>query len=301
MKVLVSGSTGLIGSALVPVLRERGHEVVRLVRSRALVAPDAVFWDPQAGDLDAAGLEGVDAAVHLSGESVASLRWIAGKKARIYESRIRSTRLLVETLSGLSRRPSTFLCASAIGYYGDRGDEVLREESGPGEGFLASLGRDWEAEAARAGEAGMREAQLRFGIVLTPQGGALRTMLRPFRWGLGARMGDGRQYFSWIALDDALAAIVHILDTPDLQGPINVVAPIPVTNRELTATLGRVLGRPALLATPAALLRLVMGQMAEEGLLASVRAEPAKLVAAGFPFQHPDLDGALRGMLARGS
>ena len=297
MRVLVSGSTGLIGSSLVPALEERGHEVLRLVRSRQRAGPGAVFWDPPAGVIDAADLDDLDAAIHLSGESINAFRWTARKKAKIYDSRVSTTRVLVQALSGLTRPPKTLLCASAVGYYGDRGDEILREDSGPGEGFLASLAQDWEAQAMRAAEVGMREARLRFGPVLTPRGRTLTTMARPFRWGLGARIGSGRHYFSWITLDDALAAILFIVESPTLQGPINVVAPNPVTNREMTKALGRALHRPAALVVPAAVFRIAMGEWADDVLLASVRAQPAKLLTAGFTFRHPDLAPALREML----
>ncbi len=299
MRVLVSGSTGLIGSALAVALAQRGYELVRLVRRTPLPGEAAIAWDPAAGTIDAARLEGLDAVVHLAGEPIGALRWTRRKRARIRESRVAGTRLLVETLAGQGRPPAAFLCASAIGYYGSRGDGPLHEESGPGDGFLASLTQAWEQEAARAASAGMREARLRFGMVLAPSGGALRAMLRAFRLGLGGRLGSGRQWVSWIALDDAVGAILHVLESPRLAGPVNVVAPGTVTNGELTRTLAQVLGRPALLRAPAWALRWALGAAADETLLSSARAEPAKLLGSGYAFRYPELEPALRAMLGR--
>jgi len=298
MKVLVTGSTGLIGSALVPFLRAGGHEVVRLVRAPLRVEERVVLWDPEAGKIEPSELEGLDAVVHLAGESIAG-RWTAEKKARIRESRVRGTRFLCETLARLERPPTVLVSASAIGYYGDRGDELLREESPPGRGFLADVATQWEAATEPAAQRGLRVVLLRFGIVLSPRGGALAQMLPPFRLGLGGPIGSGQQYWSWIAIDDVVRAIQHALLTETLRGPVNVVSPDPVRNREFVRALGRVLGRPTLLPMPAAAVRLLFGQMGEELLLASQRVEPIRLLASGFVFQYPDLEGALRHLLRR--
>ncbi|MCS6817036.1 MAG: TIGR01777 family oxidoreductase [Blastocatellia bacterium] len=298
MRVLVTGSTGLIGSALVPFLRAGSHDVVRLARTRLQVGENVILWDPEAERITPSELEGFDAVVHLAGENIAG-RWTAEKKARIRESRVRGTRFLCETLARLERPPATLVSASAIGYYGNRGDELLREESSPGQGFLAEVAVQWEAATEPAAQRGIRVVCLRFGIVLSPRGGALAQMLPPFRLGLGGPIGSGQQYWSWIAIDDVLRAIQHALLTEGLRGPVNVVSPDPVRNREFVRTLGRVLGRPALLPIPVAAVRLLFGQMGEELLLASQRVEPIRLLASGFVFQYPDLEGALRHLLRK--
>ncbi len=301
MHVLVSGSTGLVGSALVPALTAGGHRVTRLVRPRSTGAPPGAGtrpWDPAQGILNAADLEGVDAVVHLSGENIAGW-WTAAKKRRIRDSRVGSTALLAETLARLAAPPRVLVCASAIGYYGDRGAEELREGSGPGTGFLAEVCRAWEAATEPAARRGIRVVNTRFGIVLSAAGGPLAAMLVPFRLGLGGRIGSGAQYMSWIALADAAAALAHVLDSERLAGPVNLVAPGPVTNREFTATLGRVLGRPTLFPVPAFAARLALGEMAEELLLVSERGVPERLLAAGFAFRYPGLEAALRSALDR--
>ncbi len=297
MKVLVSGSSGLVGSALVPFLTTGGHEVVRLVRSDPGEAE--VRWDPEAGSVDTAGLEGLDAVVHLAGENIAAGRWTEEKKQRIRDSRVEGTRLLCETLAGLEQPPRALVCASAMGYYGDRGDEVLTEESDPGSGFLPEVCREWEAAAGPAAEAGIRVVNLRFGIILSPEGGALAKMLFPFRMGAGGRLGSGDQYMSWISLDDAVGAIHHALATETLEGPVNGVGPQPVTNAEYTKTLGRVLVRPTIFPMPAFAARLAFGEMADALLLSSARLEPARLQATGYAFQHPELEGALKHLLGK--
>jgi uncharacterized protein (TIGR01777 family) len=299
MNILVSGATGLVGSDLVPLLTTGGHRVTRLKRSPAGPGEAAISWDPEKGTLDPAGLEGIDAVVHLAGESIAAGRWNADRKARILESRVKGTRLLCETLARLDRPPRVLVCASAIGYYGSRGDEVLSEESASGTGFLAEVCREWEKAAEAARQKGIRVVNLRFGMILSPKGGGLAKMLLPFRMGVGGRLGNGRQYVSWITLDDAVGAIYHALATEALQGPVNAVAPQPVTNREFTRTLGRVLWRPTFFPMPGFMARVLFGEMANELLLASTRVEPQKLLAAGYSFRHPDLEGGLRHLLGK--
>jgi len=299
MRVLVSGASGLIGSALVPFLTTGGHEVVRLVRRRPRRGEAAVEWDPERGVKNAEQLEGLDAVVHLAGEGVAAGRWTVERKSRMRLSRVHGTRALAESLAGLKRPPRVLVSASAIGVYGDRGDEELDETSSPGLGFLAEVGQDWEAATAPAAAAGVRVVLPRFGIVLSPQGGALAKMLLPFRLGVGGRVGSGSQWMSWVALDDAITALLHALATPTLTGPLNVVAPQPVSNAEFARTLARVLGRPALAPLPAFAARLAFGEMADALLLASQRVKADRLVASGFEFRHPRLEAALRHLLGR--
>ena len=300
MNVAVTGSTGLLGSALVPRLTSGSHGVVRLVRGTPATASGerVARWDPDTGAVEP-GLDGVDAVVHLAGESVAGGRWTEARKRRIRESRVRPTRLLCETLARQRTPPRVLVCASAIGYYGDRGDEVLREESPPGAGFLPEVCREWEAAAEPAARRGIRVVHLRIGLVLSPKGGALAAMLPVFRLGLGGPVGAGAQWMSWIGIDDTLGAILHALMNEPLAGPVNAVAPAPVTNREFAKTLARVLRRPAVLPFPAFAARLLLGQMADELLLASARVEPARLRATGFAFRDATLEGALRRLLAR--
>ena len=298
MRIVISGASGLIGTALGPALRAAGHDVTRLVRG-APTEPDEIFWDPRTRILDTTRLEGVDAIVNLSGENVASRRWTAAQRERIWHSRVDATYTLVTAVTKLSRKPVVFLSASATGFYGDRGDEELTEASGIGHGFFPETCLAWETHAEGAARAGVRTALLRFGVVLAPGGGALATMLPVFRLGLGGRVGDGRQWLSWIALDDAVAAICFALSDPRCAGPVNVVAPVPVTNAEFAATLGRVLRRPAVLPVPAWMLRLVFGRLADETLLASTRVVPAKLLEAGCGFRHATLEAALRQMLGK--
>lgn len=298
MKIAVTGSSGLVGSSLVPFLKAGGHEVRRLVR-RAPHAPDERRWDPAGGALDPAALEGLDAVVHLAGESIASGRWTAARKRRILESRAAGTRALAEALARQARRPRALVCASAIGYYGDRGDERLDESSARGSLFLSEVCEAWERAADPARAAGIRVVHLRLGVVLSPAGGALAKMLPPFRLGLGGRLGSGRQVMSWIAIDDVVGAFWRALERDDLSGPVNAVAPAPVDNATFTRVLGRVLGRPTVFPVPAFAARLALGQMADELLLASARVEPRALLASGFAFEHPDLEGALRHVLGR--
>ncbi len=295
MKILVTGATGLVGSALVPFLAAGGHEVVRLGRS----APGAgdIRWDPEAGVLAPEALEGLDGVVHLAGENVSSGRWTEARKRRIKESRVNGTRLLAETLAGLERPPRVLVSASAVGFYGDRGDEELIEGSAAGSGFLSEVCREWEAATEAAEGKGIRVAHARLGVVLGKDGGALAKMLTPFRLGAGGVLGNGRQYMSWITLDDTVAAIGHLLGAEAASGPVNVVAPAPVTNREFTRTLGRVLRRPTLFPMPGFAARLAFGEMADALLLASTRVKPAGLTAAGYAFRHGSLEEGLRHVL----
>jgi len=295
-KLLVSGSSGLIGTALVPALTASGYHITHLVRS-GLSSEGRVVWDP-AKPVAPESVSGFDAVVHLAGESIVG-RWTEEKKRRIVESRVLGTRHLAESLAKTSPAPRVLVCASAIGYYGDRGNEILGEESTPGSGFLPEVCKEWESATQPAADAGIRTAQTRFGVVLSRDGGALAKMLTPFRLGIGGKVGSGRQWMSWIDLQDVVGAILHILNTDSLRGPVNVVGPNPVTNAEVTRTLASVLSRLAVFPMPAFAARLVFGQMADELLLASQRVEPAKLVACGFVFLHPDLNGALRAILRK--
>jgi len=297
VNVAVSGASGLIGAALVASLEAQGHRAIRLVRRMPRPGEDAIRWDPSTGALTPPGPSVADAVVHLAGENIMGLRWTAEKKRRIRESRTTATRLLVQTLTRLKNPPAVLVCASGIGYYGSRGDDVLTEDSRPGTGFLADLAREWEAATATAIARGIRVVNVRLGVVLSTQGGALATMLTPFRMGLGGVIGDGAQWMSWIALDDVIGAIRHALTTDALRGPVNAVAPAPVTNGDFTRTLGRVLGRPTLLPLPAFAARLALGEMADELLLVSQRVMPARLQASGFAFLRPTLEDALRAAL----
>ena len=298
MNVLVSGSRGLLGSVLIPELQRNRHRVIRLVRSGGGGEDDRVRWDPSAGTIEADRLEGIDVVVNLAGESVLG-RWTSAKKARIRDSRIQSTRLLARIVAGLSPPPRVMVCASATGYYGDRGNELLREESAPGDNFLARVCQEWEAAAEPAREAGVRVVHLRFGIVLSPEGGALRPTLPIFKFGGGGKIGSGRQYWSWIAIDDIVGTIIHAVTTDSIRGPVNVAVPDPPTNAEYTRTLGRVLNRLTIFRLPAPVARVALGQVADELLLASQRVEPQKLRESGYEFCYPELEGALRHLLGR--
>ena len=301
MRILVSGSHGLVGMALLPALAGKGHQVVRLVRGLSVAAGSEVSWDPEGGRLDPASLGGFEGVVHLAGESIAAGRWSESRKARIRESRVKGTRLLAEALTALPQPPRVFISASATGYYGDRGEEMLVEESPRGVGYLPEVCRAWEAATEPAARIGIRVVSLRFGVILSPAGGALAKMLFPFKMGAGGILGSGRQYLSWISLEDAVGSILHALATSPLRGPVNAVAPLPVTNAEFTKTLGRVLRRPTVLPMPAFALRLAFGEMADVLLLASTRVEPKRLLASRYPFRHTELEGALQDLLARSS
>lgn len=294
MKVLVSGATGFIGKAVVERLSHQGHEIWRLVRREP--ARQEVHWDPEDGDFAAGALEGFDAVVHLAGENIAG-RWTAAKKKRIRNSRTDGTRYLSNALAGLARRPKVYLCASAIGYYGDRGSELLSEGSTPGSGFLAEVCREWESATTLARESGIRVVNLRIGMVLDGQGGGLAKMLLPFKLGAGGILGDGQQYMSWVSLADVVGVIEFALQNEALKGPVNTVAPQAVTNYEFTKTLGKVLHRPTIFPMPAAAAKIVFGEMAEALLLASTRVEPKALISAGYAFKHPQLEACLRAVL----
>lgn len=293
MRVLVSGASGLVGTALLPVLAAQGHETVRLARGPAAGGGTTVRWDPARGAIDVPRLSGHDAVVHLAGESIVG-RWDAAKKQRIRDSRIQGTRLLADALTKLTKPPKVCVSASAIGCYGDRGEEALTERSAPAQTFLGQVCRDWEAATAPLTAKGIRVVHLRFGIVLSPKGGALRAMLWPFRLGAGGVVGSGKQYWSWIALDDVVGVILHALAHETLQGPVNAVSPTPVTNREFTTALGKVLKRPTFFPLPAFVARAVLGEMADALLLASTRAVPKKLQESGYVFRYPELAEALR-------
>ena len=293
MRILLTGSSGLIGQALLPFLTSNGHTVVRLTRSPT--SGRHIVWNPDAGTIDTDDLGDFEAIVHLAGESVVG-RWTPEKKARILASRIKGTRVLCESLRG---RHIVLVSASAIGYYGDRDNQVLDEESSSGTLFLSEVARAWEAATEPAAKAGIRVVNLRIGFVLSKAGGGLATMLLPFKLGIGGRVGSGRQYMSWITVDDVVGAISHALVSDSLRGPVNAVAPHPVTNLEFTKTLGHVLGRPTIFPLPAFVARLVLGEMADELLLASTRVSPSRLLASGYEFRFPDLAGALRHVLGK--
>lgn len=292
--IAVTGASGLVGRVLVSALRDRGYEVLRLVR-RPPSAADEVTWNPDDGTIDSQALQGLTGAIHLAGDNVASGRWTEAKKARIRDSRVRGTALLVDALKALDPRPRTLVSASAIGYYGVRGDEVLDETSAPGAGFLASVCREWEAAAEPADRAGIRVVNARIGVVLAAEGGALQKMKTPFLLGLGGRIGDGRQYMSWITLADLVSALVFCLENEALRGPVNLVSPAPATNAEFTKALGQVLKRPTVLPVPKFALRLGAGsEMADEMLVGGARVIPAALQAHGFAWEQPSLEPALR-------
>jgi hypothetical protein len=295
--IAISGASGFIGRTVRAMLTTGGHRVIALVRRPP--GADEIGWDPAAGRLDPAALAGVDAVIHLAGENIGDRRWTAERRRRILDSRVRGTATLVDAMIAAPERPRTLVTASAIGFYGDRGDELLTEEAAPGAGFLAEVVRAWEAAAARARPAGIRVVHPRFGIVLSPTGGALAQMLVPFRFGLGGPLGSGRQWMSWVSLDDTAGALVHSLFTDSMDGPVNTVGPEPVTNADFARTLGRVLDRPAVVAVPAAALRLVLDGFADEGVLASARVVPAGLIASGYRFRHRTLESALRHVLGR--
>ena len=292
MKVLIAGASGLVGSALIPELEAEGSEVTRLVRTSA--GPAEIEWHPNNDQIDATKLEGFDAIINLAGENIAAGRWTDDQKRKIRDSRVNGTHLLSEAIAKLKQRPKVFLCASATGIYGDRGDEALDEQSDSGGGFLAGVCREWEKATEPAVQAGVRTVNLRFGPILAREGGMLAKLLTPFKMGMGGKVGSGKQYISWVAIDDAVNAIKLALNDESIRGPLNVVSPNPVTNEVFTKTLGHVLSRPTALAMPAFAVRLAFGEMADEMLLTSQRVIPKKLNDAGYEFQQPELEGALR-------
>jgi uncharacterized protein len=293
MRVLISGGSGLVGTALTQSLRADGATVNHLVRTTAQAQPGDVKWNPTSAIVDIPAMEGFDAVVHLSGASIAKGRWTSARKQILRNSRVDTTRVLVDALARLTRKPSVFICASATGYYGSRGDEVLTEASGNGNDFLGLLCRAWEAEAARASLNGIRTVIARFGVVLSMHGGALSTMATPFRFGLGGRLGSGKQWMSWIALEDVIGMIKTAIAENSWAGPFNLVSPSPIRNADFTRVLASVLHRPAFFAAPRIALRVALGEMADALLLASQRAEPAKLLAAGYHFRQDILEKVL--------
>jgi hypothetical protein len=294
MKILISGSSGLIGTAATAALKSDGHNVVHLVRPSKTANPGDVQWDPMRATVDVAGLEGIDVVIHLSGAGIADGRWTEERKQLLRSSRIDTTRVLVDSLSRLKQKPRLLIVASAIGYYGSRGDEILTESSTTGTDFLALVCRDWEAEASRAAERCIRTVMLRFGVVLSGKGGALPKMLPPFKLGVGGRLGSGQQWMSWIAIEDVVGIIRHAIAHEQVSGPVNVVAPNPVRNEEFTRLLAGMLHRPAIFPAPAFVLRLAMGEMADAVLLSSDRVKPEQILAAGYKFRFEILEPALR-------
>lgn len=296
MRIILTGSSGLIGSQLKTTLRAEGHEVIVLVRSHPTAASER-FWKPSDFTLEQDALEGADAVIHLAGAGIADERWSASRKRVLYRSRIDSTRLLVERMATLEKKPQVFVCASAIGYYGDRGDELLTEDSARGDGFLADLCADWEAEARKAEDLGVRTVRMRTGVVLDAQGGALGQMLLPFKLGVGGKLGNGKQYMSWVSSDDVVAAYKLAVENVDIAGAINLTAPTPVTNREFTKTLGEVLGRPTILPVPRFGVRVLFGEMGETLLLEGSRVIPEALLEHGYEFRYTDLQACLHNEL----
>jgi uncharacterized protein (TIGR01777 family) len=299
VKILISGASGLVGAALRRALRSEGHTIARLVRPGGAASDGDVRWDPASAMIDTAAMEGTYAVVHLSGASIADGRWTPARKAVLRSSRVDSTRLLVDAIARLRQKPGVLVCASATGYYGDRGDEILTEASEPGTDFLALLARDWEAEAIRASAAGVRTVMLRFGVILDPEGGALPKMLLPFRFGVGGRFGSGQQWMPWIALEDAVGITRTAIFDERFEGAVNVVTPNPVKNIDFTRIVARVLHRPSIFAVPAFALRLALGEMAKPLLLASTRAVPERLMKLGYAFRLAEIEAALRGILDR--
>jgi uncharacterized protein len=304
VEVAITGASGLIGSALTRALRDDGHTVLSLIRPASTgqrAGAHAIRWDPVAGTIEADGLEGIDAVVHLAGAGIGDKRWSPARKREIRESRVRGTDLLARTLAGLSRPPGVFVSGSAVGFYGDRGDEVLTEQSEPGADFLAEVVQAWEAAALPAADAGIRTVFLRNGVVLAAVGGMLPRLVTMFRLYVGGRLGSGRQWLSWVSIDDEVGVIRFLFDNADVSGPINVTGPAPITNAEFTKALGAALHRPTVVPVPAFGPRLVLGrEMADELLFVSQRAVPAALTAAGYRFAHPDVATALAALLGGG-
>ncbi len=299
LSILISGAGGLVGSALVPFLTTGGHRVIRLVRKLTVSGKEEVFWDPITGRIDPDEIGKVDAVIHLSGENIGQGRWTKEKKRKIIESRNKSTALLAETIAGLDPSPKVFVSASAVGFYGDRGGEVVTEEDTCGSDFISGVCSEWEQAAAPAVEQGIRVVFLRIGIALSPLGGALERLLLPFKLGLGGKLGSGNQYMSWIGIDDLICIIYYAINNDSLDGPVNAVAPDPVTNLEFTKILGKVLARPTVFSVPETAIKLALGEMGREILLTSTRVKSQKLANSGYRFKNPDLEGALRYLLGR--
>ncbi len=294
--VLISGASGFVGTHLTEFLLEKGYKVKKLTRSLPDTTGDQVYWNPAKGEIELEALEDLDAVVHLAGENIAG-RWTDQKKAKIESSRVQGTKLLSESLAKLNKKPEVLIAASAVGYYGSRGDEILSEKSTHGRGFLSDVGVKWENATKAAQEAGIRVCNVRIGLVLGADGGALGKMLVPFKLGLGGKIGDGKQYWSWIAIDDLVEIIYYLLEHEDLKGPVNAVAPNAGTNNEFTSTLGRVLGRPTIFPLPAFVVRGLFGEMGEETMLSSARVTPQKLLDSGYKFKYPKLEQALNNIL----
>ncbi|MFN8390667.1 MAG: TIGR01777 family oxidoreductase [Bdellovibrionota bacterium] len=297
MKVLISGSSGFVGTALVARLRDIGHTVVRLVRTRSSKDKDSVFWDPDAGVIDSSSLIGIEAVIHLAGENVSAHRWSAAQRKKILESRTRGTELIGRTISALQPQPKVLLSASAIGYYGNHGSDEMTEQHPAGRGFLADVCVEWERTAKESVADSIRLVFLRIGVVLGKDGGALGKMLLPFRLGIGGPIGDGKNFLSWIALPDLVEAIIFCLDHDQMSGPVNLCAPKAVTSRDFAKALGRALHRPAVLPVPELMLKLVFGEMAEQTILSSMRVVPARLLDAGFAFKYVDVETALKAVI----
>lgn len=311
MKIVVGGSTGLVGTALVAFLKSNGHDVVRLVRNQRSTSQNSssgadasstgsdIAWDPDANELDASSLAGADAVVHLGGHNIASGRWTVARKKLMLDSRVNSAGLIARTITSMENPPKTFVCASAIGFYGDRDQDVMTEASEPGPDFISDLCQQWEQATAAAREAGVRVVNMRIGVVISTEGGALHKMLTPFKLCGGGIVGNGRQWWSWIALADLVGVILHCVETDSLSGPVNVAAPGIVQNREFTKTLGRVLKRPTIVPMPAFVVKTIFGEMGKELLLASTRVDSKKLIDSGYQFQFAELEPALRHLLEK--
>lgn len=294
--VLITGAAGFVGTHLTELLVEQGYNLVILSRSAKNTKGNVAHWNPDSGEIDVKALENLDAVVHLAGENIAG-RWTESKKAKIENSRVLGTKLLSESLASLENKPEVFICASAIGIYGDRGDEILTESSSSGDGFLADVGVKWEEATQSAQDAGIRVCNLRIGLVLGKDGGALEKMLVPFKLGLGGKIGDGKQYWSWIAIDDLVGIIYYLIQNKNIKGPVNAVSPNPATNNEFTSALGRTLNRPTIFPLPAFAARGLLGEMADETMLSSSRVMPKKLLDSGYKFKYTDLHNALSGIL----
>ncbi|MDM8549599.1 TIGR01777 family oxidoreductase [Desulfobacterales bacterium HSG2] len=301
VNILISGASGVVGSALIPFLTTGGHRVIRLIRRRPGSKEKAVCWNPATGYLTPDDLNGINTVIHLAGENIGQGRWTRAKKKRIIESRVKGTSLIARAATELKPLPELLICASAIGYYGNRGERILTEKDGRGDDFISKVCYEWEKAAAPAVEKGIRVVFLRIGIALTPAGGALAKLLLPFQAGLGGKIGNGRQHMSWIGIDDVIGAMHHVMINDEVEGPVNVVSPNPLTNLEFTETLGKVLSRPTLLSVPAAAINLAFGEMGREVLLSSTRVRPEKLLKTGYRFRNPDIEEALSHLLGIGN